>query len=328
MQMRGYALVLVAAALWSTIGLFYRALTEEFGIARGVVVGYRVAIPALTLFAVLGIVRPRALCVPRQDWPYFALFGSIGVAAFYLVYIQATLLGPLAIASVLLYTAPVWITIWSVARQGERLTTYKIVALLLAVGGGALVANVFDPANWQANALAIVFGLLSGLTYAAYSLWSAEGTRRGYPAWTVVAYSLGIGAIVLFAAQPIDATLRPFAIRQSWPYLLGVGLGPTLLAPLCFTIGLRHVPASSASILATIEPVLTAIWGWTIVVPPEPLNGWQIAGGACVLAAVIALTRDRGPGMGDSGTKGQVVNDRQSIDQGIRLQASGKSSDT
>jgi drug/metabolite transporter, DME family len=309
-EIRGYALVLVAAALWSTIGLFYRALTEEFGIARGVVVGYRVAIPALTLFAVLSVIRPRALRVHKRDWIYFVLFGVVGVAAFYLVYIQATLLGPLAIASVLLYTAPVWITIWSVARQGERLTTHKIIALLLAVGGCTLVANVFDPANREANALAIVFGLLSGLTYAAYSLWSAEGTRRGYAPWTVVAYSLGIGALVLLAVQPLGETLRPFAIPRSWPYLLGVGLGPTLLAPLSFTIGLRHVRASNASILATIEPVLAAVWGWTLVVPPEPLNAWQIAGGACVLAAVIALTRDRGSGVGDRGTgvRRRIVN--------------------
>jgi drug/metabolite transporter (DMT)-like permease len=212
-QLRGYLLVMVAAVLWATLGLFYRVLSEQYGLATGVIVTYRAGIAALALFVALGLLSPRSLRVRRRDWPYFGLFGSVGVAAFFLCYVRATTAGPLAVAAVLLYTAPIWITIWAVLRQGETLTTRKLIALLLAFGGCALVANVFDPANLAINGAALLFGLLSGLGYAAYSLWSAEGTRRGYSAWTVVAYALGIGALISWLL---------FRERLSWGVWLGV----------------------------------------------------------------------------------------------------------
>lgn len=284
-------LVLTAACLWATLGVFYRTLANDFGLSRGVIVAYRAGIAALALLITLAITKPELLRVRRRDWPYFLLFGSIGVAAFFLIYIQATTSGPLAVAAVLLYTAPLWIMIWAALRQGERLTRRKLIALSLALLGGALVANLFDRANLQINGMALVWGVLSGIAYAAYSLWSAEGTRRGYAVWTVVVYSLGIGAIVMFALQPPHESLKPFREPASWPWLLGVSLGPSLLAQTCFTYGLIYIRTSTASILATVEPVVAALIGWLIIVPPEPLNAWQIIGGALVLAAVIVLTR-------------------------------------
>lgn len=292
-QLRGYALVLIAASLWATLGLFYRALVSQYQLSTAVIAAYRAGIAALVLLVLLAALRPRLLLVRRRDWPYFALFGSVGVAAFFLCYIQAAVTGPLAVAAVLLYTAPLWITLWSVLRQGERLTARRLIALALAFSGCALVANLFDRANLALNGLALLFGLLSGITYAAYSVWSAEGTQRGYHVWTIVVYSLGIGALVIFAFQPLSESLKPLRLPGAWPYLLGVSLGPSLLAQTCFTIGLRYVRTSNASILATIEPVIAALLGWFVVVPPEPLNRWQLLGGACVLGAVIVLTTQR-----------------------------------
>jgi DME family drug/metabolite transporter len=294
-QLRGYLLVLIAACLWATLGLFYRALAEQYGLANGVIVAYRAGIAACALFGALAIFQPRLLVVQRRDWLYFLSFGSIGVAAFFLCYIQATVRGPLAIAAVLLYTAPIWITLWAVLRQGEALTGRKLIALVLAFGGCALVANIFDRTNLSVNGMALIFGLLSGLGYAAYSLWSAEGVQRGYSAWTVVAYASGIGALVLFAVQPLPQSLQPLYMPEAWPYLLGVALGPSLLAQVCFTLGLQYVRTSNASILATVEPVVAALLGWLVVVPPEPLNAWQLLGAGCVLAAVIVLAGERVP---------------------------------
>lgn len=292
-HLRGYALVLIAAVLWATLGLFYRTLVSQYQLSPSVVAAYRAGLAALVLLVLLAALRPRLLVVRRRDWPYFALFGSVGVAAFFLCYIQASVTGPLAVAAVLLYTAPLWITLWSVLRQGERLTARKLIALTLALGGCALVANLFDRANLALNGLALLFGLLSGITYAAYSICSAEGTRRGYHVWTIVVYSLGIGALVIFAFQPPSESLKPLGLPGAWPYLLAVSLGPSLLAQTCFTIGLRYVHTSNASILATIEPVIAALLGWFVVVPPEPLDRWQLLGGACVLGAVILLTTQR-----------------------------------
>jgi DME family drug/metabolite transporter len=285
--------VIVAASLWASLGLFYRVLAEDYGLQEVTIVAYCAGIAAIVLFVLMALVRPALLVVRQHDWLYFLLFGVVGEAAFYLCYIQATLRGPLAVAAVLQYTSAIWIMLWAVFRHGERLTMRKGLVLGIALCGCTLVAGGWQVLTTQLNGLAISFGLLAGLSYAVYSLCSAAGTRRGYHMWTVVAYSLGIGAVLLFALQPLDVSLRPLRLPGAWPYLLGAALGPTLVAPLCFTYGVRYIKTSSASILAMVEPVVAAALGWLVVVPSEPLSGSQLVGGGAVVIAMSLLERDR-----------------------------------
>lgn len=285
--LRGYVLVLTAACLWATIGLFYRSLVDEHGLDRQVIVAFRAGIAAVALGIGLAAVRPRALRLSARDALFFLFFGVVGVAGFYLWYIDAIATGSVAQAAVLLYTAPIWIALWSAVRERERIEPSRLLALGLAVLGCALVAQAYNPSQLRLNGAALIFGLLSGIGYAVYSVCSAAGTRRGYDPWTVVFYSLGIGTLVLFAITPPAETLRVFQTPGAWPPLVAVALLPTLLAPLCFTFGLQHVRTSSASILATIEPVVAATLAWVVL--GERLAWPQIAGGGCVLLAVVLL---------------------------------------
>ena len=287
--LRGYALILTAACLWATIGLFYRTLVGEYGLSRQVVVAYRAGLAALAIGVGLALTRPEALRIRRADLPFFTMFGVFGVAVFFLSYIQALTTGSVAQAAVLLYTAPIWIALWAVVHDGERIEGPRLLALALAVAGCVLVAQAYDPARLKINALAVGYGLLSGLSYAAYSLWSAEGTRRGYDAWTVVLYSFGFGAVILFAITPARDTVQAATSAGAWPLLLGVSLVSGVLAPICFTLGLRHVRTSSASILATLEPVVAALLAWIVL--GEALEPLQLVGGAFVLLAVVVLVR-------------------------------------
>lgn len=288
---RGYLLVLTAACLWATIGLFYRALAGNYGLSQQAIVAFRAGIAALALVIGLGFIRPALLRIRRRDAGFFLAFGVVGVAGFYLAYIGAITTGSVAQAAVLLYTAPIWIALWATIHDRERIERRRILALVLAILGCALVAQAYDPSRLRLNAVALLYGLLSGLGYAAYSLWSAAGTRRGYDAWTVVLYSLGIGAVALFALTPPSETLRALRMPAAWPLLIGVGVVPSLLAPICFTLGLQNVRTSSASILATIEPVVAAVLAWSVL--GESLAPLQLAGGVCVLLAVLLLVAGR-----------------------------------
>jgi drug/metabolite transporter, DME family len=48
---------------------------------------------------------------------------------------------------------------------------------------------------------------------------------------------------------------------------------------------LRHIPAPRAAVVATLEPVLAAVFAWLI--HDEALTAVQLAGGAFVLGAVV-----------------------------------------
>lgn len=284
---RGYLLVLLAGSLWATLGLFFRYL-DRYKIPPETIALYRAGIASLALMAFWALRRPSMLRLHRRDVPYFLTFGVLGVAGFFLVYIYAVKHGSVAMAAVLLYTAPIWIALFARWRWGHPLAGARLAALVLAVAGCALVA-LGSGGPLGGNLLAIVLGLGAGLGYAAYSLWSSEGLRRGYESWTVVSYSMLLGALAMLPFQSIDGLWWSITTPAVWPALLGVGLVSTLLAPICYTAGIRRIGAPTASIVATVEPVIAAMLAWAIL--GEALTPEQIAGGLSILAAIIILAR-------------------------------------
>jgi DME family drug/metabolite transporter len=287
-RLRGYAFVLVAATLWATLGIIFKALIGDYGLSRITIAFFRASLSAVVLFAALALRRPGSLRIKARDGLFFAAFGLFGIAAFYIVYITAIDLAGMSVAAVLLYTAPAWVALISAVFLGEKLTPVKLVAVTLAMAGCALVARVYDVRGLQLNWLGIVAGLGAGLTYALYSVFNKIGLRR-HDGWTVLAYGLLAGSVFLAPLQSpqwlVAALRQPGAVV----WLLVLALGPTLGAGLSFNAGLRYVPVSSASIVATLEPVIASLLAFTFL--HERLDPAQLVGGGLILAAVIFLTR-------------------------------------
>ena len=285
---QGYALALTAAALWATLGLFYRALAD-YGLPAITIVFCRAVVAAAALFAVLGWRQPASLRLTHRDGLFFAAFGLFGVAAFYVVYIHAIDLTGMGMAAVLMYTAPVWVTLLSAPLFGERLTRVKVAAVVLAAGGCALVGRVYDPSSVRVNLPGILAGLGAGLTYGLYTLFSKVAQRRHNP-WVTLAYALGAGALFMLPFQPLSELARALTHPAILLWLLALGLVPTLVSGVAFNAALRRAPASNVSIIATLEPAIAALLGWAFL--GERLAGPQILGMGLVLAAV-KMTHDQ-----------------------------------
>ena len=126
------------------------------------------------------------------------------------------------------------------------------------------------------------------MCYALYSVFNKAGLRY-HNGWTILAYGVLFGALFLTPLQSpqlvIDALHRPGAVV----WLIALALGPTLGSGLAFNAGLRHVPVSSASVVATLEPVIASLLAFAVL--GERLDPGQLFGGALILVAVISLTR-------------------------------------
>jgi drug/metabolite transporter, DME family len=290
-RLEGYGLALTAAVLWATLGLFYRGL-EAYGLPRITIVFYRAASAALILFLFLGWRRRDLLRLERRDWPMFLVFGLVGVAAFYLVYIYAIGLIGMGMAAVLMYTASAWVTLLSVVLFKEPLNGRKIAAVLLACGGCALIGQVYNLANVRLNLLGILAGLGAGLTYGLYTLFSKVAQHR-YSAWTTLAYALGLGALFMLPLQPSADLIHAVTTPPILFWLLMLGLVPTLGGGVAFNAALRRIPASNASIIATLEPAIATFLGWMFL--NERLEAPQLLGAGLILAAVIVLQREIAP---------------------------------
>jgi DME family drug/metabolite transporter len=312
--LRGYALVLLGAALWATLGLFYTHLIDDFGLSPRTVVFFRALLTAAVLFAAhvaawgargrAGGVFPS---VTRwRDLAGFAVFGAVGIAVFYNVYVNAVDLTGMAVAAVLMYTAPAWVTVISALFMGEQLTRIKAAAVVLAMAGAGLVARIYDPNVLRLNPRGVLFGLGAGLTYGLYTIFSKVNLRQ-HPPWTVIAFALGFGSLFMLPFQDFAEVAGAVTSPETLPWLLGVTLGPTLLGGISFNMGLRDVPASNASIIATLEPVIATVLGWQFL--GETLEWLQLGGGVLVLGAVMMLSRTRRGGTGGRVPLAQVEED-------------------
>jgi drug/metabolite transporter (DMT)-like permease len=239
------------------------------------------------------------LRISASDVPLLAAFGLLGVTAFYLLYIYAVLLTGVAVAVVLLYTAPVFVAVMAWRFLDESFGPRKIAALALTIIGCALVARAYDPSLLRVNALGILCGLGSGFTYALYSILGKFSLYRGHHIGTMSFYVYAIGALGLLAAVPF-AGLPEVPSPGAWALLFSLGIVQTIGALWAYAAGLRHLDASVASILATFEPVVATFLAFFVV--HEKIEWPQILGGVSILAAVLLLSRvsARGRGSGVS----------------------------
>jgi len=102
-----------------------------------------------------------------------------------------------------------------------------------------------------------------------------------------------MGALFLLPLQSPADLARALTTPSSVFWLLALGLVPTLGGGLAFNAALRLVPASNASIVATLEPAIATLLGWAFL--GEQLETLQLLGGGLILTAVVILQREAAP---------------------------------
>lgn len=295
---RGYPLALTSAAILATTAIFIRHLTLTYQIPALVLATWRDAFVALTLFLVLGVLRPAWLRVGRQHLRYLVAYGLV-LAVFNSLWTQSVVLNGAAVSTVLAYCSAGFTALLGRWLLKERLDAIKLLAVIFSLAGSVLVANALDPLAWSANTVGILIGILSGLCYAFYSLMGRSAAQRGLNTWTTILYTFGFAAVFLLSFNlfpggifPGSAT-RPtdlFWLGQAWQgwfILVLLAAGPTVLGFGLYNLSMTYLPSSVANIILTLEPVFTTILAYFLF--GEVLSGLQIFGGTLILSGVILL---------------------------------------
>ncbi len=282
--------VVAAALLWATMGIFVRNLSR-FDVRPMSTVALRAWITVAILLAVLAVTRrTAALRVRPGDLWCFLGTGICSIVFFNYCYFLAITLTSLAVAAVLLYTAPAIVMLMSIPLFGERPTARKRVALVLAFTGCLLVAEKTPGLNNAALGLRGLFaGLGAGLGYALHSIFGRYAINRGYRPLTITTYTFlfaSVGVLPFVTAR----TLLRYVVSEprlaAWS--VAMAICTTVLPYLLYTNALRHLESSRASIIASVEPVAATIIG--AILYRETLNARIAAGVALVIASIALLS--------------------------------------
>jgi drug/metabolite transporter (DMT)-like permease len=277
----GVLYCLASAAAFGAMGIFGKLAYDE-GATVGTLLATRFVLASALLWLLVGARALRALA-PRDVAVALAL-GAVGYGAQAGGYFAALERLDASLLSLLVYVFPVIVAVAAVALRRERASRRTAVALALSAAGLVLV---LAGAAGELDGLGTLLGLGTAVVYSAYVLGSEGIAARVAPLALSTLVCTGAAATLTLAGLA-GGDLEPARVSASgFAWLGGLAVVSTVGAIGLFFAGLRRVGPTAASILSTLEPVVTVALAF--VAFGESLGLAQLAGGALVLLAVLAV---------------------------------------
>jgi DME family drug/metabolite transporter len=261
-------LVVTAAVLWSTGGLFIKWTSLsglELSFGRSLFAAITVAI--FTRREGFGLNRITALA-------------SLLYAALLVLFVLATKQTTAANAIFLQYTAPVYLLIFEPLFYKEKFRWRDLIVVIACVAGMSLFfVGQLRPQDVTGNLLA----LGSGLCFAFYFLLLRHSKSRNVNRASSVIYG---NLLVVLIAAPAGLKALPHMTSHDALSVIYLGVVQIGLAYTLFTAAMaRGVRSLDAGIVGYIEPVLNPIW--VFIVLHERPTQWALLGGAIIVLAVV-----------------------------------------
>lgn len=279
--------IILAGILWGIMGVFVRKL-ETYGFTSIQIASMRLIGGALIFLIITAVSGREKLHIEVRDIGLFIGMGVCSILLFTICYFTTISMASLSVAAILLYTEPIMVMLMSLVLFHEKLTVRKSIALLMAFLGCVLVTGIGG--DMEVSGLAVGIGLLSGFGYGLYSIFGTYALRK-YRPLTATTYAFlcgGIGALVI--CRPADIVLK---VKNSGEpgvvlcLILMIAFFTAVLPYLFYTIGLSATKASTAAIMASVEPVVATIVG--VLVFHEAMTAASTIGVVLVLGAIVLL---------------------------------------
>jgi drug/metabolite transporter (DMT)-like permease len=281
--------VLGAGTLWGLIGLFVNILASK-GFEPLQITTLRVTTALLLTALIIRRTDPRRFFIRPKDWWMFFGNGVIGLVFFNWCYFNAIAGGSLAIAALLLYTAPVFVMLMSVVLFHEKLTKEKIIALLITFIGCGCITGAFSD-GLAVSRRTLLYGLGSGFGYALYSIFGKPAAQK-YSALTVSLWCFLFASAFTLPLSGLATRSALFSDITVWGGIIGIGLVSCVFPNVLYMRGLQKLEAGHAAILATIEPVVAAVVSFLFL--GEVFTWQKLLGIVLILAAAPILNRKAG----------------------------------
>lgn len=283
---KGLVYIVLASAMWGTSGLFVN-FTAGYGVSSLQMTLVRMAV-SFVCMAVYALISDRRLF--KTDIKELILFalGGISVFATSTLYFYAMQLTSVSTAVVLMYTAPIFVMIYSVLFLGERLTALKTISVIGMIIGCVLVSGVIG--GLKINVLGIGLGFLSGITYAMYNIITKIQMQKGINPVKSNIYSFLFGTVAgLIISQPISLVHHMTSSPSVIPLMLAMGIVTCVLPYFTYTLALREIPAGVASSLGILEPMAATVFSMIFLKQiPHPT---AFIGIVLILGSVVLLSR-------------------------------------
>lgn len=289
-QTRGVICTLLGGALWGLSGSCGQYLFTHYQFDSAFLTVIRLLFAGFTLTGV-NLIANRKNCIgiwkSRKDALQLIIFALLGLMFSQYAYLTSIAYSNAATATVLQYVGPVMVMAYVCARAWKTPTRREGAAIVLAVLGTYLLATHGNPGAMVLSREGLVWGLLSALSLAFYTLLPAKILPR-WGSMAVTGWGMLIGGVAMFV---ITKAWRFVLALDAAGYLAlaGVVVLGTVLAYTLYLQGVSDCGAVKASMLSSVEPVSATLFSvfWLGV----DFEAIDLIGFVMIIATVFLLAK-------------------------------------
>lgn len=289
---KGIRLMLIATFFWATMGIVSRNLNGAH--LTSIQVAFTRCLQAAVFTTIaLAIKNREAFRIDLKGLVFCVVYGIIafGLAmAFFSLTVERI---PIAVATVLMFSNPIWVTLFGRIFFKDHVGIKKIITVITCILGCMCIIDIFAAGGKDLNVLGVVFGLLSGITFACQLVIPrfAEGK---YSNDTLLLYGFWGGTVFLGIFSNIPQ-LASSIVNGSDPLytianLLAIGVLSTYIANSYYIKSSEYLGNTLPSILVAFEPIFATILAFIIL--GEAIKPIQMFGALVVIASIIVMQVD------------------------------------
>jgi drug/metabolite transporter (DMT)-like permease len=290
----GYLMVASAATLFAVNGTVSKVVLGS-GLSSLELAQIRSTGAAAGLLLFLLVFARGRLRVDRRELVFLAVFGVAGVAFVQWLYFVALEHLPVGIALLIQFTAPLFVALFARFVYHEHIRRRIWVALALCTAGLSVVVELWSGVAFSTVGITAAFAAAFALV--TYMLMAERERRHRDPA-SLSFYGFLFAALFWALIQPLwrfpwdvldnQVSLQGNLSRHSapvWVLVTFIVVVGTMITFSLLTGALRHIPATRATIVATLEPVVATVVAWLWL--GESFGAEQLVGGGIVLAGIL-----------------------------------------
>lgn len=273
----GILLILISAVSYATLPIFTR-LAYDIKIPLNSFLFYRFF---LSFLIVLTYSTIKKIKIPSGK-QFFTLFllGALGYTGQAFVYLSAVKYASTGLVAILLYLYPAFVALISIIVFKERIQNATAIGLITAFIGTALV---MEPAGGQPIGFALA--IAAAMIYSIYITVNGKYLHNVNGIQSIVVI-FGASTFVLSIVFFFSGPQFEFSV-EGWMIILACVVISTIIPSITFLEGLKRIGAIQASLLSTIEPLVTVLLSYLFFL--EELSSRALIGGGLILGTVIML---------------------------------------
>ncbi len=288
---KGIILVLIATLFWGMMGVTSRTLGNA-GIDSMSISFFRCLIASIGFGIFLFIFNKDAFKVDLKGIIISSIYGIVTFGLSFTTFNIAVERVPIAVATVLMFTNPIWVTIFNAIFFKEKITGKKAIVIILAITGCLLISNIFGVGFENLDVVGLLVGLSTGVLFALQLViprfFEGKYTKDSMLIYGFIASAIvlafftnftGIDNAITSSASPIFVVLN----------ILSIGVLSTFIANISYVKATDYIETGVASVLVALEPVLGSLFAYLVY--GETLTGLQLIGGLLIIIAAIWLAR-------------------------------------